>query len=119
MKENAIGTNGVDRAVKLHRDLRTGLLETVYEVTLARFLEECGLGIQRQITTAIEYEGRASTKDPPDSPCLRERKMLLNQPVHRRRCRRFGELIGIPASAGGGACRTRTSGVALSGIAFR
>ena len=57
MKENAIGTIGVDRAVKLHRDSRTGLLETVYEVTLARALEQRGLRVQRQVSIAIEYRG--------------------------------------------------------------
>ena len=42
MNENAIGTIGVDCAVELHRDLGPGLQETVYEVTLARALEERG-----------------------------------------------------------------------------
>ena len=36
MNENAPGTILVDCAVELHRELGPGLLETVYEVTLAR-----------------------------------------------------------------------------------
>ncbi|HOW68851.1 MAG TPA: GxxExxY protein [Candidatus Paceibacterota bacterium] len=36
MTENAIGTLIVDCAVELRRDLGSGLLETVYQVTLAR-----------------------------------------------------------------------------------
>ena len=36
MHENEIGTAVVDFAVHLHQDLGSGLLETVYEVTLAR-----------------------------------------------------------------------------------
>ncbi|HRZ47706.1 MAG TPA: hypothetical protein P5555_21235 [Candidatus Paceibacterota bacterium] len=36
MIENPIGTVAVDGAVELHRDLRPGLPETVYEATLAK-----------------------------------------------------------------------------------
>nr|MDA3962286.1 GxxExxY protein [Planctomycetota bacterium] len=39
MDENDIGTVIVDCAVKLHQDLGPGLLETVYEVTLAQKLK--------------------------------------------------------------------------------
>jgi len=35
MHENEIGTAVLDFAVHLHQDLGPGLLETVYEVTLA------------------------------------------------------------------------------------
>ena len=57
MNENAIGTIVVDCAVELHRDLGAGLLETVYEVTLARALERRGLRVRRQVGVAIEYRG--------------------------------------------------------------
>ena len=57
MNENAIGTLVVDCAVELHRDLGPGLLETVYEVTLARALERRGLRVQRQVCVPIEYKG--------------------------------------------------------------
>ncbi len=57
MKENDIGTIIVDCAVELHRNLGPGLLETVYEVTLARALERRGLGVQRQVSVPIEYQG--------------------------------------------------------------
>jgi GxxExxY protein len=58
MHENEIGTVIVDCAVRLHQDLGPGLLETVYEVILARKLEERGLLIRRQVPIAIEYEGQ-------------------------------------------------------------
>jgi hypothetical protein len=58
MHENEIGTVIVDCAVYLHKDLGPGLLETVYEVTLARKLEKRGLSVQRQVPIAIEYEGQ-------------------------------------------------------------
>ena len=57
MKENEIGTIVVDCAVKLHRDLGPGLLETVYEATLARALERSGMSVQRQVGVSIEYLG--------------------------------------------------------------
>ncbi len=58
MHENEIGTVIVDCAVHLHQSLGPGLLETVYEVTLARILEKRGLSVQRQIPIAIEFEGQ-------------------------------------------------------------
>ena len=57
MKENDIGTIIVDCALELHRNLGPGLLETVYEVTLARALERRGLVVQRQVSVPIEYQG--------------------------------------------------------------
>ena len=56
MHENEIGTMIVDYAVHLHQDLGPGLLEIVYEVTLARKLEQRGLSVQRQVPVAIEYD---------------------------------------------------------------
>ena len=57
MKENGIGTIIVDCALELHRNLGPGLLETVYEVTLARALERRGLEVERQVAVPIEYQG--------------------------------------------------------------
>ena len=57
MTENEIGTIIVNCAVELHRNLGPGLLETVYEVTLARALEQRGLIVKRQVGVAIEYQG--------------------------------------------------------------
>ena len=57
MVENEIGTTIVDRAVYLHKTLGSGLLETVYEVALARQLEKAGLQVRRQVAVPIEFEG--------------------------------------------------------------
>ena len=57
MTENEIGKIVVDAAVALHRDLGAGLLETVYEVLLARKLSERGLAVERQVAVPIEYQG--------------------------------------------------------------
>ena len=58
MHENEIGTLIVDSAVHLHQDLGPGLLETVYEVTLAAKLRKRGLSVQRQVPVSIEYDGQ-------------------------------------------------------------
>jgi len=57
MNENVIGKDVVDAAVKLHRELGPGLLETVYEVVLARELQGRGLRIERQVPVPIVYAG--------------------------------------------------------------
>jgi len=57
MKENAIGKEVVDAAVQVHRALGPGLLETVYEVVLARELEKRGLRVERQVPVPILYGG--------------------------------------------------------------
>ncbi len=57
MNENEIGQIVVDTAIKVHSKLGPGLLESVYEVVLAKELESHGLDAQRQIPVSIEYEG--------------------------------------------------------------
>ena len=57
MTENEIGKMVVDAAIHLHQALGPGLLESVYEVTLARRLEKRGLSVVRQVGVPIEFEG--------------------------------------------------------------
>jgi len=57
MTENEIGKIVVDTAIKVHRNLGPGLLETVYETVLANELRKRGLEVQRQVPIPIEYEG--------------------------------------------------------------
>jgi GxxExxY protein len=57
MTENEIGAVVVDAAIAVHRVLGPGLLESVYEVTLAHELGRRGLGVERQVPIAIEYGG--------------------------------------------------------------
>jgi len=45
----------VDAAYHLHRDLGSGLLESVYEVVLAQILRDRGLSVIRQRPVPIEY----------------------------------------------------------------
>ena len=57
MTENEIGTMVIAAAINVHRELGPGLLETVYEVVLARELGDLGLHAERQVPVAITYKG--------------------------------------------------------------
>lgn len=57
MTENEIAKEVVDAAIKIHRVLGPGRLESVYETVLTRELELRGLRVQRQVAVTIEYEG--------------------------------------------------------------
>ena len=55
--ENEIGALIVDTAVNLHKELGSGLLESVYETVLLKLLTKKGLHVLRQVSVPIEYEG--------------------------------------------------------------
>ena len=55
MNENLIGKEVVDSAVKVHRELGTGLLEAVYEVVLAKELQARGLQVERQVPVSGSF----------------------------------------------------------------
>jgi len=57
MRENEIGNIVLERAIEIHRELGPGLLETVYEIVLARELEGHGLRVDRQVPIPITYKG--------------------------------------------------------------
>lgn len=46
----------IDEAIKVHRGLGPGLLESVYEVVLSRALEKRGLSVERQKAVSFEYD---------------------------------------------------------------
>ncbi len=45
----------IDESLQIHRELGPGLLESVYEVVLARTLEDRGLKVERQKPIAFTY----------------------------------------------------------------
>lgn len=47
----------VDSAMKIHKELGPGLLESVYEAVLARALEGRGFQVERQRPISFEYDG--------------------------------------------------------------
>ena len=56
MDENPISKEIVDAAFKIHQALGPGLLESVYEVTLAYELRKRGLDVERQAPVQLKYE---------------------------------------------------------------
>jgi GxxExxY protein len=57
MEPNEITAQIVDAAYQIHRTLGPGLLETVYEVTLAHELRKRGFRVRRQVPVPIEFDG--------------------------------------------------------------
>jgi iron complex transport system substrate-binding protein len=51
----------VDAALRIHRDLGPGLLESVYQMILARALEKRGLVVEQQKAVCFEYDGMVFT----------------------------------------------------------
>ncbi|WP_225206888.1 GxxExxY protein [Novosphingobium huizhouense] len=47
----------VREAIKIHRELGPGLLESVYETVLAAALSRSGLDVSRQVSVPIQYDG--------------------------------------------------------------
>ena len=47
----------IDEAIRIHRELGPGLLETVYEAVLGKALERRGYQVARQVPVAIDYDG--------------------------------------------------------------
>jgi len=54
---DAISGDVLDVALRLHRDLGPGLLESVYEAVLAARLAQIGYAVVRQQPVNIEFEG--------------------------------------------------------------
>jgi GxxExxY protein len=55
--ENDVGRQVVDAAIKVHRELGPGLLETVYEVVLLDELRKRGLRAEHQVPIAVVCRG--------------------------------------------------------------
>ena len=90
MHENEIGTIVVNTAIHLHKELGPGLLESVYEVILARLLSKQGLHVQRQAGIAIDFEGE-QFEEGFRADMIVERKVILElksieklNPVHKK-----------------------------------
>jgi GxxExxY protein len=56
MNENEIASLVMDAAFLIHRELGPGLLESVYEVVMARQLTDMGLAVERQVPVAIRFK---------------------------------------------------------------
>lgn len=57
MTENDIASSVMDAAFLIHRETGTGLLESVYEVILAKQLTLMELSVERQAPIPIRFQG--------------------------------------------------------------
>ena len=56
MNENAVAKEIVDAALRVHKSLGPGLLESVYERVLCHELRKRGLEVKSQVSVPILYE---------------------------------------------------------------
>ena len=57
MTENEIATMVVDAALRIHKTLGPGLLESVYQATLEFELQKRGFRVSQQVGLPVHYEG--------------------------------------------------------------
>jgi GxxExxY protein len=93
--------NLIEAAIAVHRKLGPGLLETVYEVALARALERRGLHVERQVAVPIEYEGERFAEGF-RADLIVEGKVLLElksvervTPAHKKQLLTYLRLTGL------------------------
>jgi len=100
MTENQIGTIVVDTAIALHRALGPGLLESVYEITLAHELQKRGLTVERQVSIPIVYddlcfdEGFRADLIVNDSVILELKSVVGITSAHRKQIQTYLRLSG-------------------------
>lgn len=101
MEENDIGTRVLEVAITIHRALGPGLLETVYEVVLARELSDAGLSVERQVPVPITYKG-IRFDEGFRADIIIEKKVLLELksverilPAHKKQVQTYLRLTGL------------------------
>ena len=110
--ENEIAREVVDAAFHIHKTLGPGLLETVYEVVLARELERRGLSVVRQQPVPIVFgdlkfdEGFRADLIVEDKVIVELKSVEQIAPVHKKQLltylrladKRLGLLINFGAA---------------------
>jgi GxxExxY protein len=101
MNENEIGTLVLTAAIELHRELGPGLLESAYEVVLARELTDRGLTVERQVPVPIIYK-KLRFDEGFRADLIVEGKVLLElksvervTPAHKKQVQTYLRLTGI------------------------
>ena len=101
MKENDVGTRVIEAAIHVHRELGPGLLESVYEVILARELCDRGLQVERQAQVPITYkgilfdEGFRADSLVEDEVLLELKSVERVLPVHKKQVQTYLRLTGL------------------------
>ncbi len=111
--ENEIAREIVDAAFHIHKALGPGLLETVYEVVIARELEKRGLNVVRQQPMPIVFgdlkfdEGFRADLIVEDKVVVELKSVEQTAPVHKKQLltylrladKRLGLLINFGSAA--------------------
>lgn len=103
MKElDAITGAIIEESLKIHIDLGPGLLESVYEVVLARALIRRGFQVERQKVVAFEYDGM-SFEDGLRLDLLVDGRVVVElksveklSPVHHKQVLTYLRLMKLP-----------------------
>jgi len=101
MMENEIAKIIVDAAFKIHRSLGPGLLESVYEATLAHELRTRGLQVTQQLGVPVNYDGvRLGLGFRADlvvghKVLVEIKSVELIAPVHRKQLQTYLRLMGL------------------------
>lgn len=100
MNENTIADKIMDAAFLIHRELGPGLLESVYEIVLAKYLTDVGLMVERQVPVPIYFQGIAFDEGF-RADLFVERKVIIElksverlQPVHSKQLLTYLRLTG-------------------------
>ena len=92
----------VDTAMKIHIDLAPGLLESVYEMILAKALQKRGYTVERQKAITFEYDG-ILFEDGFRADLLVEGQVIIElksveklNPVHSKQLLTYMRLMNLP-----------------------
>jgi GxxExxY protein len=102
----------VEEAIRIHRDLGPGLLESVYERLLGRALQRCGLRVEHQVGIDFSHED-LEFKDGLRLDLLVEKRVIVEvksldrlAPVHTKQLLTYLRLtnlqVGLLLNFGGG-----------------
>jgi GxxExxY protein len=90
MDIDVLAREAADCGLAIHRELGPGLLESVYELVLARALEKRGIRVERQRLISFDFDGM-KFEDPFRIDLLAEGKLLIevkavekSSPVHAK-----------------------------------
>ena len=100
MTENEIAAKVMDASFHIHRELGPGLLESVYEVILAKQLSDMGLSVERQVAVPILFQGVVFDEGF-RADLFVEKKLIIElksverlQPVHSKQLLTYLRLTG-------------------------
>lgn len=101
MSENELATAIVDAALKIHRTLGPGLLESVYQATLSVELKKRGLSVVQQLGLPVYYEGVKLTLGyrvdllVGDKVIVEIKSVEALAPVHRKQVQTYLRLMDL------------------------